>query len=261
MLSLEVFLVPPIRVGIVDDNVEFNNLIEDFLNSQAEINVLFQAYNGTEAIDLLTKNVVDVLLLDMIMPQLDGFGVLEWLRSQNNKPKVIVFSAFAQEEVSYQATSLGADYYILKPFDLKVLAQRIIDMGRQPAREIVASKPCSDIENEVCQILEKLKIPTHYKGYSYLRDALIMTIKEPSLINDVTKKLYPLIAANYQTTAHRVERSMRFAIENVWNKGDVELLHKLFGYCVDARKGKPTNASFVAIIADKIRLEKKIALN
>lgn len=250
----------PIKIGIVDDNRDFCQLLQEFFSIQPEIKVVFLGYSGMDAIKLLSETEVDVLLLDMIMPQIDGFGVLEWLKTQEIHPRVIVFSAFAQEEVARKAVVLGADYYVLKPFNLTILTQRIIEIAGTNRSVMVNNKPYGNIETQIAQIFKRLNLPSHYKGYQYLRDAVLMTIKEPSLINEVTKKLYPMIAEHYQTTAHRVERAMRFAIESAWNKGDVDTLHKLFGYCVDDRKGKPTNASFIAIIADKIRLETKIRI-
>lgn len=249
----------PLKIGIVDDNREFCQLLEDFFSQQPEFEVVFKGYNGTEAIKLLSQNTIDVLLLDMIMPQLDGFGVLEWLKTQSIHPKVIVFSAFAQEEIACKAVNLGADYYVLKPFNLNILVQRIVEIAQDPKIGLVTgSHKDNSLEIEISRIFQKLNIPAHYKGYNYLREAILITVNEPTIINEVTKRLYPLIAERFNTTANRVERSMRFAIENAWNKGHVETLHQLFGYCVDDRKGKPTNASFIAIISDKIRLEKRI---
>jgi Response regulator containing a CheY-like receiver domain and an HTH DNA-binding domain len=254
----------PIRVGIAEDNREFSQLLQDYFTMKPEIEVVATAYNGLDMIKLLPQVTMDVLLLDMIMPQMDGLGVLHWLKEnpQNSRPKIIIFSAFGQEEIARNAVSLGVDYYVLKPFDLEILTQRIREVVKgindTPVmrRKIVYRN--QDLESEVTKIIESLNIPSHFKGYSYLRDAIILTSQEPSLINEVTKKLYPLIAEQYHTTMHRVERAMRFAIETAWNKGDVQILHNLFGYCVDDKKGKPTNASFIAKISDKMRLEKNI---
>lgn len=253
----------PVKIGIIDDNQDFCQLLRDFFANQSEIQVIFHGHNGMEAIQLIEKHTIDVLLLDMIMPQVDGFGVLEWLKKRPQRPKVIVFSAFAQEEIARKAVALGVDYYVLKPFNLTILTQRILEIARDKSVGFMAN-PQSDganLEMEVAKILHRLNISSHYKGYNYLRDAVLLTIKEPTIINEVTKRLYPTIAERYGTTAHRVERAMRFAIESAWNKGEVDTLHRLFGYCVDDRKGKPTNASFVAIIADKIRLEKRLKVN
>jgi two-component system response regulator (stage 0 sporulation protein A) len=253
-----------IRVGIAEDNREFCQLLQEYFSTKPEIEIVATANNGLDTIKILPQIVMDVLLLDMIMPQMDGLGVLHWLKEnpQIPRPKIIIFSAFGQEEVARNAVSLGVDYYILKPFDLNTLTQRIIEVVKGiNENPIVRRKTVSfnkNLELEVTRIIQSLNIPPHFKGYSYLRDAIIITSQEPSLINEVTKKLYPLIAEQYHTTMHRVERAMRFAIETAWNKGDVQTLHDLFGYCVDDKKGKPTNASFIAKISDKLRLEKNI---
>ncbi|HBF36225.1 MAG TPA: sporulation transcription factor Spo0A [Firmicutes bacterium] len=254
----------PIRVGIADDNQDFCQLLQDYFSTRSEIEVVATAYNGLDIIKIFPQITMDVLLLDMIMPQMDGLGVLQWLRehSQIHRPKIIIFSAFGQEEIARNAVSLGVDYYVLKPFDLETLTRRICEVVKGMNDITVTNRKLTsfsrDLELEVSRIIQSLNIPLHFKGYSYLRDAIIMTSQDPSLINEVTKRLYPLIAEQYHTTMNRVERAMRFAIETAWNKGDVQTLHNLFGYCVDDKKGKPTNASFIAKIADKMRLEKNI---
>jgi len=234
-------------------------LLRDYFSEQPGFKIEIIAYNGQELIRALRQTKIDVLLLDMIMPEIDGLGVLKWLKEHPmiKKPKVIIFSAFAKEEVAQKAVELGVDYYILKPFDLTTLKQRILEIASNPSLSgiIVMKHQYRDLEKKVADIIEKLGIPPRFKGYSYLEAAIISTVQEPSLINEVTTKLYPTIAKLFDTNEQRVERAMRFAIETAWNKGDVQVIHDLFGYCVDDQKGKPTNASFIAIIADKIRLD------
>lgn len=258
-----------VKVGIVDDNQEFCLLLNEYLSNKLEFKVVSIGYNGLDAIEILKRDNLDILLLDMIMPELDGLAVLQWIKENQPqpRPKVVIFSAFAQEEVARNALQLGVDYYILKPFDLNILSQRILEIANGPSKDQVTkqsfkSKASEDLNNElefeVSKVIQSLRIPPNFKGYAYLRDAIILTIRQPGVITEITKKLYPTIAQQYNTTQHRVERTMRFAIETAWNKGDVKVLHDLFGYCVDDKKGKPTNASFIAKIADKIRLDKKI---
>jgi two-component system response regulator (stage 0 sporulation protein A) len=252
-------ILEPVKIGIVDDNKIFCQLLQEFFDSFVDLEAVTLAYNGVDAMTALSTSNIDVLLLDLIMPQLDGFGVLQWLQKQPFKVKTIVFSAFAQEHLAKKAIELGADYFVMKPFDLQVLAQRIVEIAQTDKRQIITQiLPIRDLETEVDNILNRLQVPAHFKGFNYLKSAILMTIKEPNLVNEMTKKLYPLIAELNGINIQRVERSMRFAIESAWNKGDVEILHELFGYCVDDRKGKPTNASFIAKISDKIRLEKKV---
>lgn len=254
----------PIRVGIADDNLEFCKLLEEFFETTPEIEVVATFHNGLDVVNELPTKDIDVLLLDIIMPQMDGLGVLQWLKEKQQRQglKIIIFSAFAQEDIARNSVDLGANYYILKPFDLHILTKRIIEIAGS-SRPVMLSQDNSvgfSIESEVNRILESLQIPTHFKGYTYLRDAILLVVEEPTIINEIMKKLYPIIAEKYQTTMHRVERSMRFAIETAWSKGNLRTLHDLFGYCVDDRKGKPTNASFIAKIADKLRMERKIKL-
>lgn len=253
-----------IRLGIADDNLEFCELLQDYFSIQPGIKIGLIVHSGLELIKALPEKELDVLLLDMIMPEIDGLGVLKWLKEHPlvKKPKVIIFSAFAKEEVAQQAVELGVDYYILKPFDLKTLKQRIFEIVSRPLSKLIVKPKLlnnryQDLEKEVSDIIQTLGIPKHFKGYSYLEAAIVKVVQEPSIINEVTTKLYPFIAGHFNTNEQRVERTMRFAIETAWNKGNVQILHDLFGYCVDNQKGKPTNASFIAIIFDKIRLELK----
>jgi two-component system response regulator (stage 0 sporulation protein A) len=228
---------------------------------ESKIDLALTVHNGAELIEVIPQVKLDVLLLDMIMPQVDGLGVLQWFKDhpQYPKPKIIIFSAFGQEEITKNALRLGVDYYVLKPFDLGFLTQRIIEVTKKIEyksillRKVFVNK---DLEKEVADAILSLQIPPFFKGFVYLRDAIMLTVQDPNLIKEITKKLYPIIAGRYNTTIYRVERAMRFAIEKAWNKGNVELLHQLFGYCVDGKKGKPTNASFIVKIADQIRLKR-----
>jgi len=199
----------------------------------------------------------------LVMPKLDGIAVLERIKMMNNKPKIIILSAFGHEEMTRKAVELGADYFIVKPIDLQILVQRIrqvcgCEHSAQSNYYTPASRQEAQTEQEVSEILQKLRIPPHFKGYTYLRKAIMLCVKEPTLINEVTKKLYPRIAEEFNSTPNRVERSMRFAIETAWSKGEIEYLHELMGHIVDEKKGKPTNVSFIAKISDRIRLNHKL---
>ena len=252
-----------IQVGLAEDNQQFCQVLQEFFSDFPDIRIVGTASNGLEALDLIQEHYLDVLLLDMIMPKLDGIGVLERMRKENNRPHVIIFSAFGHDDMTRKAVELGADYYIVKPFDLTVLAQRIRDFahcGTKTPAELTARQedPSLEIERAISQVLHKLQVPAHFKGYAYLRTAIYESVFDPSLINEVTKRLYPLVAAKFGTTCHRVERSIRFAIETVCAKSRLDYLYRIMGYTVDEKKGKPTNASFIAKIADQIRLELKV---
>jgi two-component system response regulator (stage 0 sporulation protein A) len=251
-----------IKIGLAEDNLEFCQVLNDYLKAHADFEVTAVAYDGQQALEMVRTTTLHVLLLDLIMPKLDGIAVLEQIKSMHNKPKIIILSAFGHEEMTRKTVELGADYFIVKPIDLHILVQRIREVCRYESQvSITAFSPIRQechLEKEVTNLLQKIKIPPHFKGYTYLRKAIMLCIKEPGLINEVTRKLYPKIAEVYNSTANRVERSMRFAIETAWSKGDIEYLHELMGPVVDEKKGKPTNVSFIAKISDKIRLDHNI---
>jgi two-component system response regulator (stage 0 sporulation protein A) len=210
---------------------------------------------------ILTEKLPDVIVLDLIMPRLDGIGVLERINASNSKrPKIIMLTAFGQESITQKTVELGADYYILKPFNIEVLISRIRQLAGfgAPVRPSVPTSSAAanrSLDLEVTGIIREIGIPAHIKGYQYLRDAIMMIVAEVDLLGAVTKVLYPMIAEKYNTTPSRVERAIRHAIEVAWNRGNIEMINKLFGYTVKIEKGKPTNSEFMAMIADKLRME------
>lgn len=250
------------KVVIADDNREFCELLKDFLQQQDELRITGVAYNGFEALEIIKEQAPDVLVLDVIMPHLDGIGVLEQLseNATNHRPKVIILTAFGQESITQKAVELGADYYILKPFDFSVLATRIKQLtgGFKPAQYISVSKPKS-LDVAVTNIIHEMGVPAHIKGYHYLRDAILEVIEDVNLLGAVTKELYPAIAQKYQTTPSRVERAIRHAIELAWDRGNVDMMTKFFGYTINLERGKPTNSEFIAMVADKLRIESKVS--
>lgn len=256
-----------ISVMVADDNREFCNLLSDFMSTQEDINLVATANNGLDAIDKVYEHRPDVLLLDIIMPHLDGLGVLEKLNSNNqHRPRVIVITGFGQESITQQALRLGADYYVLKPFSIDVLIRRIRDLqGLGPAtvsresqnKYLVKEQPKVDLETEITGMLHEIGVPAHIKGYQYLRCAISLVVEDMSILNSITKTLYPEIAIRYDTTPNRVERAIRHAIETAWERSDVEVINKLFRYTIRNDKGKPTNSEFVAMLADKLRLKYK----
>jgi len=198
----------------------------------------------------------DVVVLDIIMPHLDGIGVLEQINALglSRKPKIIMLTAFGQESIAQRVVALGADYYILKPFDLAILAKRIRQIASGQAVRVPQGEGRS-LEMDVTDILHDIGIPAHIKGYLYLREAICLVVNRVELLGGVTKELYPTIAKRYQTTPSRVERAIRHAIEVAWNRGNVELIHSLFGHTINSDRGKPTNSEFIAMVADKLRME------
>lgn len=258
-----------IKILLADDNKEFIDIVSNHLSKQADMEVLSIAQDGIEAYTMILEDKPDVAILDCIMPHLDGLGVLEKLNNTKleKKPTCIIFSAISQEKVTQRAIDLGAEYYIVKPFDLDALVARIrqlktvtvkaklnntvIDGSNSPA-----ATSCN-IESRVTNMLHEIGVPAHIRGYNYMREAIIMAIGDMDILNYITKELYPSIAKKCNTTPSRVERAIRHAIEVAWNRGKIDAIDSLFGYTINTHKGKPTNSEFIALIADQLRLELK----
>ena len=264
-----------IRVVLADDNRDFVEILREYISSQDDMILTGVAYNGNDALEMIKKEEPDIVVLDIIMPHLDGLGVMEKLDNIANRPRVIILTSFGQENMTQRAVQLGADYYILKPFDLDTLGKRIrqlvgtseITTSYSPSsRNIITHnesmgninnsglKTLKSSEVEVTKMIQQMGVPAHVKGYQYLRDAIVSVIKEVSLLGAVTKELYPMIAKKYNTTPSRVERAIRHAIELAWDRGNIEFMNKFFGYTINVDRGKPTNSEFIAMVADKLRM-------
>jgi len=252
------------------------------------------ANDGVEALKLVEEKKPDLIILDIIMPHLDGLGVLEKLNSIDitPMPRVIVLSAVGQDKITQRAINLGADYYVVKPFDMDVFTKRIrqmfnntisaegvkksIPLIETPEIKVENKREPIDLETEITNIIHEIGVPAHIKGYMYLREAITMVVNDMELLSAVTKELYPSIAKKfnttavtkelypsiakkYNTTASRVERAIRHAIEVAWSRGQVETINNIFGYTINNGKGKPTNSEFIAMVADKLRLKNKVS--
>ena len=265
-----------ISVIIADDNKEFCNILNDYLLNQRDIIVTGIAKDGVEALKLIQEKKPDLVVLDIIMPHLDGLGVLERLNGMNINPmpRIIVLSAVGQDKITQRAITLGADYYVVKPFDMDVFTKRIRQMFNNTISSDETKRTVSimdtteirvnrneplDLESEITSIIHEIGVPAHIKGYMYLREAISMVVNDIELLSAVTKELYPSIAKKYNTTASRVERAIRHAIEVAWSRGQVDTINKLFGYTIHNDKGKPTNSEFIAMVADKLRLKNKVS--
>ncbi|HLR40401.1 MAG TPA: sporulation transcription factor Spo0A [Virgibacillus sp.] len=252
-----------ISVCLVDDNKELIELMEDYFIEQGDIEVIGTASNGKDCLDMLEELDPDVLILDIIMPHIDGLGVLHTLREREVHQNVIMLTAFGQEEVMKKAVDLGASYFILKPFDLDNLANQIrqvqgTNISTAPTGAKKANKKerkKKDLEANITNIIHEIGVPAHIKGYMYLREAITMVYNDIELLGSITKVLYPDIAKAFNTTASRVERAIRHAIEVAWSRGNIDSISALFGYTVSISKAKPTNSEFIAMVADRLRLE------
>ena len=261
-----------LNVAIADDNERIVELLDRIVSSDEELNVVGKAGNGEELYDIIKAKEPDVVLLDIIMPKVDGLTVMERVNEDKNmkkRPAFIVITAVGQEKITEDAFALGANYYILKPFDNDMVISRIKHVSKncseknfQEVRRVNAYESKAEyiernLETDVTEIIHEIGVPAHIKGYQYLRDAIIMSVGDMDMLNSITKILYPTIAKKHQTTPSRVERAIRHAIEVAWSRGKMDTIEELFGYTVSGGKGKPTNSEFIALIADKIRLEYK----
>lgn len=261
-----------LNVAIFDDNRRMLELVSDVLKSETDVEVVGSASNGDEALNIIKRKEPDVVLLDLIMPKLDGIEVMNRVKkdfSIKKQPDFIVLSAVGDEQITEDAFQIGAKYFIMKPFDPEVIRNRIKMMkdGRarrqfetNRAREISSQDNLQvhHLESDVTNMIHEIGVPAHIKGYQYLRDAIMMSVNDIEMLGSITKILYPTIAKKYQTTPSRVERAIRHAIEVAWSRGKMDTIDALFGYTINMGKGKPTNSEFIAMIADKIRIEYKM---
>ena len=252
-----------IKVLIADAGEDFRVLLADAVNAEEDMEVVGCAADGQETLALLTEQKPDVLLMDLVLPGLDGMAVLQQMSERGLSPVTMIVSAFYNERMLAASAALGAYYYIPKPCDLSALTARI----RQSVQPELGAAPVffpqerdsegAELETTVTEVIHEIGVPAHIKGYQYLREAIILTVNDMDIINAVTKVLYPTVAKKFGTTPSRVERAIRHAIEVAWDRGDLETLQKFFGYTVSNIKGKPTNSEFIAMIADHLSLKSR----
>lgn len=273
-----------VNVVIVDDNPMILNTLDEVISSEAGLSVIGRADNGKDAIDMIKDTQPDVVLLDLVMPQMDGITVVENIKKKTSmlkNPAFIILSAVGGEQMTEEAFQAGANYFLMKPFDKDIHVNKIRRIGKRPVRPVpgkVLEAPLKaatpeeaamnreeymkeHLETDITKMLHELGIPAHIKGYQYLRDAISMVVRDREMMEAVTKILYPEIAKKNYTSSSRVERAIRHAIEVAWGRGSLEVIDELFGYTISTGKGKPTNSEFIALIADKICLDyKKIGI-
>lgn len=244
-----------IKILMADDSGELCDLVSQAVRRRHDMELVGVAHSGQEALRLIGERRPDVLLLDLIMPELDGIGVLEELDALRpvKRPKVIVFSAVSKESLANQVLALGADYYIIKPFQPDMLCTRIWQVVHEPGKTPQRTPP-SDLVKAVTRLLRELGVPAEFKGFGYLREAVLLVLEDERNLAEVTKRLYPEVGRRFGDSAALVERNLRHVIEHTWTYGNLEPLYATFGDTVRAATGKPTNSSFIARIADLVRL-------
>ena len=256
-----------IKIIIADDNRNLCQMLQNYLQGQEDLNIVGVAYDGLEAWELIQTQEPDLIMIDLVMPNLDGLGVLERINALTTmtRPKIIMLTAFGQESLTHQAMMLGVDYFILKPFDLDILNKRICslmqDMPSSVPTQFSSVSPIVttvgsglNLFGEVTTMMHQIGIPAHVKGYQYIRDAILMVVEDVSLLGAVTKELYPDIAKKHDTAPSRVERGIRHAIELAWSRGHTDTLKQIFGYSMNIERQRPTNSEFIALLADKLRV-------
>lgn len=257
-----------LSVAVADDNEQVLDILGRIISEDEELTLVGKAKNGEEACGIIRDNKPDVMVLDLIMPGMDGLSVMESVRGDDSLrkiPRFIILTAVGSERITEDAFNLGAEYYMMKPFDKERVIGRIKYAGNRIQRkrnnsiprETNSATPVKSIETLVTEMIHEIGIPAHIKGYHYLRDAILMAVDDMDVLNAITKILYPEIAKKYHTTSSRVERAIRHAIEVAWSRGRLETIDELFGYTINNGKGKPTNSEFIAMIADTIRLNMK----
>lgn len=241
-------------VLLADTSEEFRTMLREAVEESGEYHIIGCVGTGTEALELVSAGKPEIVLMDTVLPGTDGLSVLRRMKERGCGAKVILFSAFVSDEVLSEAVELGASYFLPKPFAVEALLDRM--HGLFHAASVVQDHR-SQLKNLVTAVIHEIGVPAHIKGYQYLREAILIAVEDMDMINAVTKALYPAVAKRYGTTPSRVERAVRHAIEVAWDRGDLEVLQKYFGYTVSNTKGKPTNSEFIAMIADRLMLEEE----
>ena len=250
-----------IKVLMIDDNINLVDMVKEYFNQNGNIEISLTAHDGQEGIEVLEQNQgkYDVVLLDLIMPKKDGLYVLEEITKRKIDCNVIVETSYNSQDVIRQVSEYNVNYFILKPFELEDLENRIVDVvnsKNKTGKQINIRQ--NNLQVSITKILHELGIPSHIKGYQYIREGIGIIYEHPETIGGITKELYPELANKFDTTVSRVERAIRHAIEVSWNRGDWDLMEEIFGHSVDIDKAKPTNSEFIVTIADKLRLDNKV---
>ncbi len=244
-----------IRILIIDDNVSLIDMVKEYFHDNSKIEVTLSSNDGEDGLNkILNEDNYDIILLDLVMPNKDGLYVLEELKKRKLEKNIIVETSYNEPKVIRRVSEYGVNYYLLKPFDLVSLEEKILDVFNTSNDKNI-SLYHSNLQISITKMLHELGMPSHIKGYQYIREGITMIYNDPNIIGGITKELYPELASKFDTTVSRVERAIRHAIEVSWNRGSWDYMEELFGHSVDIDKAKPTNSEFIVTVADKLRLE------
>lgn len=246
-----------IKVLMIDDNVNLIGMVEDYFEDNSRIEVVGKAYDGEEGLKIIREGQLkyDLIILDLIMPKKDGMGVLKELKKEDRNENIIVCTSYNAPETIRKVSEYGVNYYILKPFSLADLEEKILESFEDAKDSKSINLFSGNLQINISKMLHSLGMPSHIKGYQYVREAISMVYSNPEIVGGITKELYPELASKFDTTVSRVERAIRHAIEVSWNRGDWDLMEEVFGHSVDIDKAKPTNSEFIVTVADKLKLE------
>ena len=249
-----------INILMIDDNENSVNRVKNYFSKHEVIDLVLTAVNGKEGLDKIInyQNEYDLIIMDLIMPELDGITILEEMKERNIKKHVIILTSYKKEYTVKAVSEYNIDYYMLKPFNMESLEKRILEIMN--FKELKTSDRENELRVKISEMLHNLGVPSHIKGYQYIRDGILMMYKEPAMLKGITKEIYPELATRYQTTSSRVERAIRHAIEVSWTRGDYRLMEKYFGNSLDYEKSKPTNAEFIVTLTDRLRLDNKVVM-
>ncbi|MBQ3474739.1 MAG: sporulation transcription factor Spo0A [Bacilli bacterium] len=243
------------NILVVEDNLGFANAIKNYFESSEDICIKYIANDGFEGLRVLNEhNDIDIILLDLVMPKKDGFSFLEELTDDNIDKKIIVMTSFNSDKVVRRVANMGIEYIMIKPFEFEELENKI-----NKIEELDGIGNIKNLKINLTKLLHELGVPSHIKGYEYIREGIMLLYNDPSIIGGITKELYPEIAEKYNTSVSRVERAIRHAIEVSWNRGNLDLMEEVFGHSVDYDKAKPTNSEFIVTVADKLKLEYQLS--
>lgn len=249
-----------IKVLMIDDNVNLVGMVEDYFEDNSRIEIVGKAYDGEEGLEIIREGQLkyDLIILDLIMPKKDGMGVLKELKKEERSENIIVCTSYNAPETIRKVSEYGVNYYILKPFSLADLEEKIIESFEDTKNTKSINLLSGNLQINISKMLHSLGMPSHIKGYQYVREAISMVYSNPEIVGGITKELYPELASKFDTTVSRVERAIRHAIEVSWNRGDWDLMEEVFGHSVDIDKAKPTNSEFIVTVADKLKLEQYV---